>query len=112
MTELQLQAQCFTWFWNTFPEHRQMLFSVNNNSVNAIKGQQMKQIGVVKGVSDFILITWAKVHFIELKTETGFQKPEQKTFEAKVLIRQHDYYIVRDFKSFQELCFKLLKIST
>lgn len=103
LPELTLQAQCFQYFHNTYPDHRQMLFHVQNKARNAIEGSKFKAIGVVKGVSDFILILPFKVVFIELKTELGTQSPDQVTFQAKVSARGHTYKIVRSFEEFKNV---------
>lgn len=108
MTEINLHSLCFIWFHNTYPEHRQMLFHVNNKARNAIEGNRFKAMGVVKGVSDLVLILPKKVVFLELKTETGIQSPEQKEFEKKVTARGHEYIIIRSLPQFQGLALNLL----
>jgi hypothetical protein len=86
-----------------------MLFHVQNKARNAIEGNKFKAMGVVKGVSDMILILPGKVVFIELKTGTGFQSREQLEFQAKVQARGFEYRLIRSFKEFQE--FILTKIN-
>lgn len=107
MTEEQIQAKCFQWFWNTYPLQRQMLYHNNNNSVNRVAGNKMKAIGVVAGVSDFTYILHGCVVFIEMKTDVGQQKTEQKDFMNKVQSREHLYFIIRSFEAFCELIKKL-----
>lgn len=108
MTELQMQAQCSQWFWNTFPAERGMLHMNDNNSYNGIEGARKKAIGVVKGVSDFELILHGHVIFIEFKLPGEKQKPEQYEFQLKVIERGHIYmivYSVQEFKDFiQNVC--------
>ena len=87
ITEEQLQAQCFIWFWNTFPGQRQMLYAVNNNSVNRIEGNRHKSIGVVAGVADLTFVHMGGVTFIELKVGKNVQSAEQIMFQLKVEIR-------------------------
>ena len=60
MNHNQLQAACYKYFRETYPEYRHLLFSVNNNLTNY--GGNAKQrmgillsLGVHKGVTDFIL---------------------------------------------------------
>lgn len=43
-----------------------------------------KSMGYVKGQPDFVVLLSGKVVFVELKTETGRQSPEQKDFQEKV----------------------------
>lgn len=108
MNEEQLQAKCYQWFWNTYPEHRQMLFHVQQSAKNWIQGSRFKAIGVTSGVSDLVLILKNRIVFIELKVESGKQSPAQVTFQDKVETRGHQYSIVRTFEEFQFLIKKLL----
>lgn len=108
MTEEQLQSQCALWFWNEFPEHRRMLFHVDNNSYNAIIGARKKALGVCKGPSDLIFVLGYRVIFIEMKLPTAYQEPEQKDFQEKVEARGHEYIIIRSFDSFKAFIIKEL----
>lgn len=103
MTEQQLQAKCFLWHWNTFPEERRMLYHADNNSANRIVGNMKKSAGVVKGVSDLCLIWHNSTVYLELKTQDGVQTAEQKDFMKKVIERGHAYFIIRSFERFQEI---------
>lgn len=95
-TEEQMQSEVAIWFWNSFPDYRRMLFHVDNNSYNSIIGARKKALGVCQGPSDFILVLYlGKVNFIEFKTDSGSQTPEQKDFQRKVEERGHEYTIVR-----------------
>ncbi len=103
-SEDDLQAKCFQWFWNTYPEHRRMLFAVpNGGHRDKITANRLKATGVVPGVSDLILVVLEGVIFIEMKTETGVQSKEQLDFQLKVESRGHWYYVVRTFNDFKEL---------
>lgn len=95
-----LQAECTQWHWNTFPMERQMLFCVNNNSTNKIKGNKKKAVGVVAGISDLVFIGDGEVIFIELKTDEGLQSKEQIEFQTKVKHRLHRYVVIRSFDEF------------
>lgn len=109
MTEQQLQAKCFLWFWNEFPSERGMLFHVDNNSANRIVGNQKRSLGVVKGVADFIFfLRDGRSVCIEMKIDGGSQSEAQKEFENKLLDRRHLYFICYDFVGFQDLIYKLL----
>lgn len=100
--EERLQSKCFIWFWNTLIDERMMLFHVDNNSWNATIGAMKKALGVVKGVSDFVLIlSLGRVCWIEMKTPTGIQEEVQKMFQQKVEARGHEYVILRTFEEFQ-----------
>lgn len=105
-----LQSECFKWFWNepSLRNERMMLFHVDNNSWNAIIGAKKKGLGVVAGISDFVLILDCEVDWIELKTLNGTQTPEQKEFEAKVKERGHKYVIIRTVEQFIHYTLKRL----
>ena len=79
-----------------------MLFHVDNNSWNAVIGARKKALGVNAGVSDFILITFLAVVFIEMKTDEGEQSDEQVDFQRKVNERNHEYVIIRSETEFRQ----------
>jgi len=109
MTEEQLQSKCTTWFWNTYPEHRRMLFHVDNNSWNNVIGAKKKALGVCAGVSDLVLIlSMGRIVFIETKIPGGKQSNEQLEFEKKLYDRNHLYFIYTSFEEFKNLIENLL----
>lgn len=108
MTEDRLQAECFQWHWNTFPHLRKTLFHVQQKARNKIEGNKFKAMGVVQGVSDLILVCPGETVYIELKTDTGSQSPDQKEFQK--VIEEYGcqkYYLIRSLEQFQELVKKL-----
>lgn len=108
-SELALQSQCHLWHWNNFPAERGLLHANNNNSYNAIKGNQNKALGVVKGVADMEYCKNGKTLFLELKTEAGSQSPEQRQFQALVEREGFIYLIIRSFEEFREAIEKAQK---
>lgn len=102
-----IQSKCVMWYDQDYPHDRGCLFHVDNNSWNSIIGSKKKALGVRAGVSDLILILEYKVVFIEIKTRTGEQSDEQKRFQNLVLLRGHEYYIVRSLEEFQTLIITL-----
>lgn len=103
MTELQEQAKFAQWFWNTFPSERGMLHANDNNSYNTIEGARKKALGVVKGVSDFELVGYGKVVFIEFKLPGQVQTLEQIDFMNKVRERGQLYQLVYSFEEAKHL---------
>lgn len=102
--EDQLQSKCFQWFWNTFPEERQMLFHVDNNSWNEVIGSHKKALGVCAGVSDLIyVLPYGRTVYIETKIPGGVQSDKQKAFMNKVQDRGHLYVIYETFEEFKQL---------
>lgn len=64
----------------------------------------MKAMGVVQGVSDLIYLKpGGSVIFIELKTETGTQSPEQRKWQQKVESAGFKYFIVKSLTDFKKL---------
>ena len=62
----------------------------------------MKAMGVVAGVSDLVYLQpGGRVKFIEMKTETGSQSPEQKKFQLLAIGLGFEYVICRTFEDFR-----------
>jgi hypothetical protein len=102
-TEARLQAECFQWHWNTFINERGLLFTVDNNAADAVKGNIRKAMGRIPGVSDMIYVSAGKVTFIELKLPNGTQSSVQKDWERLVSLYGHRYKVVRSLEEFQRL---------
>jgi hypothetical protein len=100
-SEAYIQQQIFMWFNNNYccKHHtpRCIIFSVPN------EGQQrLSATGVLGGVSDLILVTFAGVFFVEVKTHKGTQSPKQKDFEHRVTMLGYEYILVRNFETFKQ----------
>jgi hypothetical protein len=98
--ESQIQSKAFINLWNSRPELRRRVFSINNNSQNRIKGAINKAMGTVDGVSDMAYLIQGSVVWIEWKTQTGTQKPPQKEFQKLVETMGMLYVIVRSEEEF------------
>ena len=103
MTEIQLQSSAFLNLWNKRPELRGRVFAINQNSHNRIKGALNRSLGVMPGVADMAYLIQGSIVWIEWKTETGRQSPEQKAFEQMVTRLGMRYYIVRSEVEFLEV---------
>lgn len=107
-SEIQLQAECFQWAWNTYPVTRLMLFAVPNGGKRSlIEAVQFKASGVVAGVPDLLFLWGSKVHAFELKTPTGVLSKAQKRLHPIWEANGIKIHIVRSFEHFKEL-FNLL----
>jgi hypothetical protein len=102
-----MQADCFQWHWNTYPNERRMLYHVQQKAKNAVEGARFKALGVVRGPSDLVLIVYGMVIFIELKLPGKTQHEEQIDFERKCTERGHLYLIIRSFMAFKYFINKL-----
>ena len=106
--EGRIQAECFAWFWNEFPQYRKLLFHVPNENdradSNPIQGAIRKSLGVVPGVSDLILLVPRGSHgalLIEMKDEKGIQKPAQKEWQTIVEAQGYKYCLCRSLAQFK-----------
>lgn len=78
MSEGQLQADVFQYFWNTYPETRRLLFHVPNGGTrNKVEAVKLRGQGVVKGVPDLIGLS-QNFFAIELKVPGGILGADQK----------------------------------
>lgn len=104
MSEATLQAQCFTWHWNNYPDERGFLYMQYNNPKNAAHGSVLKAMGLVKGVSDLAYIPELdKMTYIEIKLPGEKQSKAQKDWQKKVEARGCKYIVIDNFKSFKKL---------
>lgn len=108
--EGRIQAECFAWFWNSYPRFRKCLFHVPNENdradANAIQGAIRKSLGVVAGVADLILMVKRGRYgalCIEMKDERGTQKPAQKEWQAIVEREGYKYVICRSLEQFKQI---------
>lgn len=58
-------------------------------------GARLKAMGVLPGVPDLTVIVGSAIHFLELKTATGRQTPEQKAFQLRCEVAGIPYAIAR-----------------
>lgn len=111
-SESALQQNCVRWFDYQYPELRLNLFSIPNEGARSkANGARMKAQGRRKGAPDMF---FAKPKpesvpfgdydshgtFIEFKTATGKQSPEQREFEIAVTKQGYDYKIIRSIEEF------------
>lgn len=106
--EGRIQAECFAWFWNTYPQYRKLLFHVPNENdradSNIIQGAIRKSLGVVSGVADLLLLVPSGRYHglcIEMKDEKGRQKPAQAEWQAIVEAQGYKYVICRSLEQFK-----------
>jgi hypothetical protein len=108
-SEDQLQAHCFQWTWNEFPDTRRLFFSVPNGGTrNKIEAAKFKATGLIAGVADMILLWKAKTYFFEFKFENGKQSQSQKEFQYNVTNQGFDYYLVKDADEFKIIFTKIV----
>lgn len=101
-TESKIQQDCFVWYSNTYARYgKGIMFSVPNES----NGSQQRKVntGLLRGVSDTIIIHQGVCMFVEFKTLTGVISPYQKQFKEKVENQGLKYYLIRSLEEFKQL---------
>jgi hypothetical protein len=98
-SESRIQQECVQWFRNRCIVEGlpYLLLSIPNDNQKFLKGT-----GLLKGASDLIMVVEKNVFWIEMKTPTGRQSPEQKAFELSVNQLGFDYLLFRSLEEFQE----------
>lgn len=96
--EADLQRACVQWL----RENGFFCLSVPNEAAYR-RVNYFKDLGLLKGASDLIIIGLEQVFFIEFKSETGRLSKEQIAFKMKVEELGHQYLVIRylsDLKRF------------
>jgi hypothetical protein len=104
ISEIQLQAKCFQWAWNTYPKTRKLLAHVpNGGSRNKIEATQLKASGVVEGVHDLFFYWKGQLYWFELKVGKNKQSPAQIEFGQAMQAQGAICHEVRTLEQFQDL---------
>ena len=107
MNHNQLQAACYKYFRETYPEYRHLLFSVNNNLTNYGGNARQRMgillsLGVHKGVTDFILYFGGKMYGMDIKIGYDKLSPEQVEFIDAIREQGGDGFEIRSLEFFSE----------
>jgi len=97
MTEAQIQQQIILYARN---ELKAIAFSVPNEA--SYQNKKFSNTGVLKGVSDLIVILPNRILFIEVKAKTK-QSEYQIKFETNVKKMGFEYYIVKSLEDFKNI---------
>ena len=100
-SESTLQAACFQWAWNDRPQTRRLLAYNLNNSASRLAGARNKALGLIAGRADMELLWDGRLHYAELKTDTGRQSPDQVRFEQTVTAHGATYTVIRSVAEFK-----------
>lgn len=107
ITENKIQQEIYLFFKLNYclPKHnpRHMIFSVPNDSSNAVEQQRKVNTGLLAGVSDLIMFIGKDVYCIEVKTSTGRQSDKQKEWQNRVELLGHKYFLVRSLDEFKKI---------
>lgn len=110
MPEGKIQASCYEYFWNNYPQYRGLYFAVPNENSradsNAITGAIRRSMGVYHGVSDtLMLIPRGQYHglCIEYKDEKGRQSEHQVAWQKLVESQGYVYKVCRSLEQFKTI---------
>lgn len=100
-----IQCECVQWFSEHHPELEGRLFAVPNGGFrNPKTASDIKDEGVVAGVSDLILLVKSKCYgalLIEMKAPGKYQRPVQKQWEKAVTANgEYKYVVCRSLDEF------------
>ena len=112
ISEERLQADCYQWFHNSFPELRGLLWHVpNGGQRSASEANKFKAIGLVPGVADLHFFFNGQMHFIELKIETGRLSDNQVKWIEAISLQKGEVVVIRDLKTFQNFINEIVQNS-
>jgi hypothetical protein len=80
-----------------------IIFSVPNDGRNAQEQMRKKAMGLLRGVSDLILLSEHGCFFIEVKTDSGKQSEEQIKFQKAIETLGFTYHLVRSLEDFKQI---------
>jgi len=104
LSEDQLQAKCYQWFWNNFPELRRTMWAVPNGGIrNKITAMKMKATGLLSGVHDIHFVHDGTLHSIELKVGKNQLTESQVKYAQAIMQQGAKCHVVRTFEEFEEL---------
>lgn len=87
-TEAKIQQEIFMYLKNNYcllhHDPKCVIFSVPNDSSSKEETMRKLATGMLPGASDMIFVRPNEVLFIEVKTDTGTQQPNQKEFKQSV----------------------------
>lgn len=103
--ESYLQERCVDWFRVEYSEYERLLFSVPNGGFRTNRvGAVMKKEGMVKGVSDLLLLIPKGKFYgmgIEFKVAGRPLSEEQKRWACEVMDQGYGFVVIRSFEGFK-----------
>lgn len=102
LSEDQLQAECFQWIWNTYPQTRRCIFAIPNGGKRSpTEAMKLRATGVVPGVHDILFVWNRQVYFMELKVGRNKQSADQILFGEAVKAQGAVCLEIRTFDEFK-----------
>jgi hypothetical protein len=101
--ENKIQQEIVQWFRANHYK-KGVIFSVPNERAGGyLAMKDLLLTGLLSGVSDLIVVLPNKVLFVEVKTSTGTQKPNQIKFQKNIENLGLEYHLVRSLLEFKAL---------
>lgn len=107
MKEYEIQKECISYFRENIDIKDGIIFSVPNEACYRRKNY-FEGLGLLRGVSDTIIITRDNTIFVEFKKPKEYQRVEQKDFEKIVSNMGYNYLIVHSLDEFKEIIKKYI----
>lgn len=113
-TEDWHQQEAVIWFRNQFSlinsDPYFLILSIPNDGKSAREQKRKFDTGLMAGASDLLIVfPDKKVLWVEMKTPTGTQSPDQKKFESRLQRLGHDYIVCYGFEEFKEKVMMYIK---
>lgn len=111
-THDRLQAECWQWLWNTYPETRYCCFAVINElkllsfvpvRLRARIVAAMRAIGLLPGVWDFLFYWKGVLHCFDIKVGTDKLSDKQQKFMIAIADNGGKCFIIDNFEQFKRL---------
>ncbi len=105
IAENRIQQECVVDFTNRYclKKHnpRLLIYSIPNESEDAWETQKKKNIGLLPGASDTVVMLPGGISlYMECKTQVGVQSSKQKEFQERIEDLGFRYYIFRSLQQF------------
>lgn len=104
--EYRIQQDAVKWFRLQYPQY--VCFCVPNEATHHNQGY-FGNLGLLKGVSDLIVVLPDKTLYVEFKSKTGRQSLEQKLFQQSIEKMNQKYYLVRSVDEFIKIIYQELR---
>lgn len=109
ISELQLQAKCWQWTWNTYPDTRRLLFHVPNGGTrNKAEASQLKASGVIAGIPDMPFIWGGKIYAFEFKVGRNGLSDVQKEVQRIWQENGVTWFTIYDQENFQSIFISII----
>ncbi|MGF7218633.1 hypothetical protein GGR92_004812 [Spirosoma lacussanchae] len=100
-THDRLQAECYQWHVDEYPDDRHLVHANLNNSVGGRRGVRNTAIGIRKGRCDSQYFKRGRLYLFEFKVGSDSQKADQKAFQEANEREGAIYQIIRSVEQYK-----------